>query len=76
MHLFLIKDGRCSASVPEERWEKLEGSFSLSALPDRVVLYFEGPSPGVELLVESVVVSCPSRSDLDVCMMCNIIFYV
>lgn len=32
----------------------------LSDSPDRVVFYLEGPDPGVNLLVESVVVSCAS----------------
>lgn len=53
-------------SISKQRWEKLEGTFSLSTLPDRVIFYLEGPSPGVDLLVESVVVSCPSRSELNI----------
>ncbi|KOM42189.1 hypothetical protein LR48_Vigan04g238700 [Vigna angularis] len=35
-------------------WKKLEGSFSLSTMPDRVIFYLEGPSPGVDLLIKSV----------------------
>ncbi|XVE95092.1 hypothetical protein REPUB_Repub02eG0066700 [Reevesia pubescens] len=49
-------------SVSKERWEMVEGAFSLSTLPERLVFYLEGPSPGVELLIDSVVISCSSSS--------------
>ncbi|KAI3878931.1 hypothetical protein MKX03_037328 [Papaver bracteatum] len=49
-HLFV---GRVSAS--HERWENLTGSFCLETMPSRVVLYLEGPEPGVDLLIDSVV---------------------
>lgn len=45
-------------SVSKDKWENLEGTFVLSDKPDKVVFYLEGPDPGVNLLVESVVVSC------------------
>ncbi|KAL5713220.1 Glycoside hydrolase [Ranunculus cassubicifolius] len=51
-------------SVMKEQWEKLEGTFSLETLPDRLVIYLEGPSPGVDLLVDSVTVSSPSSRGL------------
>ncbi|KAF2324214.1 hypothetical protein GH714_010285 [Hevea brasiliensis] len=51
-------------SVSKERWEKLEGTFSLSTMPDRIVFFLEGPSPGVDLLIQSVVITCSSPSDL------------
>ncbi|CAH9128661.1 unnamed protein product [Cuscuta epithymum] len=47
-------------SVSKDCWEKLEGTFSLSSKPDRVVFYLEGPLPGVDLLIKSVVVTCSS----------------
>ncbi|OAY51065.1 endo-1,4-beta-xylanase 1 isoform X25 [Manihot esculenta] len=50
-------------SVSKEKWEKLEGTFSLSTMPDRVVFYLEGPSPAVDLLIQSVVIHCSSSSD-------------
>nr|GMD91356.1 endo-1,4-beta-xylanase A-like [Ipomoea batatas] len=50
--------GRKSVSL--NSWETLEGTFSLSAKPDRVVFYLEGPSPGVEILIKSVIISCSS----------------
>lgn len=53
-------------SVSKEKWEKLEGTFSLPAMPDRVVFYFEGPSPGVDILIESVVITCSSPSECEV----------
>ncbi|KAB2023579.1 hypothetical protein ES319_D06G028800v1 [Gossypium barbadense] len=50
-------------SVSKEKWEIVEGTFSLLAVPERLVFYLEGPSPGVELLIDSVVISCPSSSE-------------
>ncbi|KAL0924933.1 hypothetical protein M5K25_005794 [Dendrobium thyrsiflorum] len=47
--------GRVLAS--NERWEKLEGSFSLTSMPHRVVFFLEGPPPGHDLLIDSVVVA-------------------
>jgi len=48
--------------VSQGRWETLEGTFTLSAMPDRVVFYFEGPSPAVEILIKSVSITCRSSS--------------
>lgn len=47
-------------SVSKGQWTNLEGSFSLKTSPDRVVFYLEGPPPGVDLLIESVIISCSS----------------
>ena len=44
-------------------WEKLEGTFSLSTMPDRVIFYLEGPAPGVDLLIQSVEITCFSPND-------------
>ncbi|XP_027356132.1 endo-1,4-beta-xylanase 1-like [Abrus precatorius] len=46
-------------------WEKLEGSFSLSTMPDRVIFYLEGPAPGVDLLIQSVDIICSSPTDYE-----------
>ncbi|KAH7665000.1 Endo-1,4-beta-xylanase protein [Dioscorea alata] len=46
------------ALVSKERWETLEGSFTLKSIPKQVVFFLEGPSPGVDLLIDSVEVSC------------------
>ncbi|KAK9946326.1 hypothetical protein M0R45_011795 [Rubus argutus] len=51
------------SSVSNGKWEKLEGKFSLSTMPDKVVFYLEGPSPGVDLLIQSVVISCSSPNE-------------
>ncbi|KAL0350410.1 UNVERIFIED_CONTAM: Endo-1,4-beta-xylanase 1 [Sesamum radiatum] len=48
-----------------ERWEKVEGTFSLSTMPHRVTFYLEGPSPGIDLLIRSVVVTCPTTNQSD-----------
>lgn len=46
--------------MSKERWEKLEGSFSLDNMPKQVVFFIEGPSPGQDLLIDSVKVYCSS----------------
>ncbi|XP_073018472.1 endo-1,4-beta-xylanase 1-like isoform X2 [Primulina eburnea] len=55
--------GRTSAST--ERWEKVEGTFCLSTMPKRVTFYLEGPSSGIDLLIRSVQVSCPSSNECE-----------
>ncbi|KAL2241235.1 UNVERIFIED_CONTAM: Endo-1,4-beta-xylanase 1 [Sesamum indicum] len=55
--------GKTSASM--ECWEKVEGTFSLSTMPQRVTFYLEGPSPGIDLLIRSVEVTCPSSNQSD-----------
>ncbi|KAG7943426.1 hypothetical protein I3843_15G038100 [Carya illinoinensis] len=50
-------------SVSNEKWEKFEGTFSLSTMPDRVVFYFEGPPPEIDLLIKPVVIVCSSPSE-------------
>lgn len=50
-------------SVSNGRWETLDGKFSLSTMPDRVVFYLEGPSPGVDILIKSVVISSSSPKE-------------
>ncbi|XP_057856953.1 endo-1,4-beta-xylanase 3 isoform X1 [Cryptomeria japonica] len=44
--------GRTTAS--KERWEKLEGTFSLKSIPNQVIFYMEGPLPGIDLLIDRV----------------------
>lgn len=51
-------------SVSKEKWEKFEGTFSLSTMPDRVVFYFEGPPPDIDLLIKSVVITCSFPSEV------------
>ena len=57
-------DTHCWHRVPvsQGRWETLEGTFTLSSMPDRVVFYLEGPSAGAELLIKSVSITCPSST--------------
>ncbi|KAG6608395.1 Endo-1,4-beta-xylanase 1, partial [Cucurbita argyrosperma subsp. sororia] len=52
-------------SVSKEKWEKLEGTFSLPTMPDRVVFYLEGPSPGIDLLIRSVEITCAGPNELE-----------
>ncbi|KAL6212323.1 hypothetical protein ACLB2K_017543 [Fragaria x ananassa] len=51
------------SSVSNGKWEKLEGKFTLSTMPDKVVFYLEGPSPGIDLLIQSVVITCSSPKE-------------
>ncbi|ESW32962.1 hypothetical protein PHAVU_001G032300 [Phaseolus vulgaris] len=50
-------------SVNKDSWQKLEGTFSLSTMPDRVVFYLEGPAPGVDLLIRSVEINCSTPNN-------------
>ncbi|KAF3787857.1 Endo-1-4-beta-xylanase A [Nymphaea thermarum] len=43
-----------STKASSGKWVKLEGRFSLTSVPVRVIVYLEGPDPGVELLVDHV----------------------
>ncbi|CAH9119421.1 unnamed protein product [Cuscuta epithymum] len=43
--------------VSTNNWEILEGTFTLSTKPDRVLFFLEGLSGGVEMLVKSVIIS-------------------
>ncbi|VFQ86804.1 unnamed protein product [Cuscuta campestris] len=52
-------------SVSKDCWEELEGTFSLSSMPARVVFYLEGPLPGVDLLIKSVVITCSASKDCE-----------
>ncbi|KAI3778761.1 hypothetical protein L2E82_08145 [Cichorium intybus] len=45
-------------SISNDTWGKLEGTFVLPEKPDQVVFYLEGPAHGVNLLIESVMVTC------------------
>jgi hypothetical protein len=51
----------------QEHWEKLEGAFELTTIPRRLVFYLEGPPAGVDLLIDSVTISC---------MVCCQLFYI
>lgn len=57
-HLFI--KGNCLTRIlaSQECWEKLEGSFELTTIPSRLVFYLEGPPAGVDLLIDSVTISC------------------
>ncbi|KAI4388645.1 hypothetical protein MLD38_000956, partial [Melastoma candidum] len=48
-------------SVSKDKWENIEGKFSLASMPSRVVFYLEGPSPGIDLLIKSVEIVCLSE---------------
>ncbi|RIA04513.1 hypothetical protein BRARA_K01246, partial [Brassica rapa] len=48
----------------KEKWVRLEGMFSLPSLPERVVFYVEGPSPGINLLIQSVTIHLESEPEI------------
>jgi hypothetical protein len=47
-----------SVLASKEKWNKLEGSFSLTSMPKHVVFYLEGPPAGVNLIIDSVTITC------------------
>lgn len=47
----------CRVLASKEQWVELVGSFSLTSVPKCIVFFLEGPSPGVDLLIDSVAVS-------------------
>jgi hypothetical protein len=57
--------------VSKERWGKLEGTFSLQPMPDRVVFYLEGPSSGIDLLIKSALITCSNSSKNEVIILFN-----
>ncbi|WZZ13585.1 hypothetical protein YC2023_106674 [Brassica napus] len=52
------------ANKLSEKWVRLEGMFSLPSLPERVVFYVEGPSPGINLLIQSVTIHLESEPEI------------
>ncbi|KAL2894927.1 Anti-sigma-I factor RsgI6 [Bienertia sinuspersici] len=54
-------------SVSDEKWETLQGTFVLKAIPDHVVLYLEGPNPSIDLLVKNVTISCSNPTNVSRC---------
>ncbi|XP_057721324.1 endo-1,4-beta-xylanase 1-like [Arachis stenosperma] len=50
-------------SVTRGNWKKLEGTFSLSTMPKRVVFYLEGPAPGVDILIRSIEIGCSNPNN-------------
>jgi hypothetical protein len=53
-----------SLLASKEKWEKMEGSFCLTNMPKRVVFYLEGPPAGVDLIIDSVNVTCSGYQQL------------
>lgn len=61
----------CRIPVTPNRWKKLEGSFSLADMPNRIVFFLEGPPPGVDLLINSVILSSsvPKQFEVSICLL-------
>lgn len=54
----------CRTSVSRNQWQTLEGKVLLETLPDRKIgFYLEGPSPGVDLLIDYVLMASTSRTN-------------
>ncbi|XP_052162414.1 endo-1,4-beta-xylanase 1-like isoform X2 [Oryza glaberrima] len=53
-----------SLLASKEKWEKMEGSFCLTNMPKRVVFYLEGPPAGVDLIIDSVNITCSGYQQL------------
>jgi hypothetical protein len=54
----------------KEKWEKLEGSFSLTNMPKCVVFYLEGPPGGVDLIIDSVTITRSEHKQSKVNALC------
>ncbi|KAK4796586.1 hypothetical protein SAY86_028912 [Trapa natans] len=48
--------GVASVQATDKNWVELEGKFLLNSSPSKVIVYFEGPPPGVDILVNYLVV--------------------
>lgn len=45
-----------SAQATDKEWMQLEGKFLLNGSASKVVVYLEGPPPGVDILLNGMVV--------------------
>ncbi|KAK2660054.1 hypothetical protein Ddye_006587 [Dipteronia dyeriana] len=45
-----------SVQATDRDWVQMQGEFLLNASPAKVVVYIEGPPPGIDILVNSLVV--------------------
>jgi hypothetical protein len=54
----------------KEKWEKLEGSFSLTNMPKCVVFYLEGPPAGADLIIDSVNIARSEHKQSKVSVFC------
>ncbi|KAF5939669.1 hypothetical protein HYC85_023928 [Camellia sinensis] len=48
--------GIANLQATDKDWVQLQGKFLLNASPSRVVIYLEGPPPGTDILLNSLVV--------------------
>ncbi|GJN40457.1 hypothetical protein PR202_gb29672 [Eleusine coracana subsp. coracana] len=52
-----------SVLASKDKWVKLEGSFCLTNMAKHVVFYLEGPPAGVDLVIDSVTITCSGHKD-------------
>ncbi|KAK4488075.1 hypothetical protein RD792_003817, partial [Penstemon davidsonii] len=52
----------CSAQATIHDWVQLQGTFILNSCPKRVIIYLEGPDPGTDILLDSLVVNLAPKS--------------
>lgn len=57
-HKFCLK--RTQAS--DKEWVQLQGKFLLNGVASRAILFIEGPNPGIDILVDSIVVKRPIKA--------------
>ncbi|KAL6982327.1 Glycoside hydrolase, 10 [Sarracenia purpurea var. burkii] len=48
--------GIASSQATDKDWVQLQGKFLINGSPSKVVIYFEGPPPGTDILLNSLVV--------------------
>lgn len=50
-----------SVQATDKNWTQLHGKFLLNGSPARVIIYFEGPPSGTDILLNSLVVKHAER---------------
>lgn len=51
-----------SVQATDKNWVELKGKFVIHGSPSRVIIYLEGPPPGVDILVNTFAVKHARRS--------------
>lgn len=46
----------CSVQATDKEWTQLRGKFLLNGFPSKVVIFLEGPPPGIDILLNSLTV--------------------
>ncbi|KAJ1442755.1 Pseudouridine synthase, RsuA/RluB/C/D/E/F [Sesbania bispinosa] len=64
------------AKATDKDWVTMQGKFLLNGSPSKVVLYLEGPPPGTDILVNTLVVKHAAKTSLNTTDVKNVSFGV